>query len=230
MNGLKISRAPNYDELPLVVFNAVNHQIVLPLPEHAGSVPVEIAQTDIDVDNYQWIDPENPSREGCLSLVRNLGWDIFIGDSNSYMGIIFLDVNIMENRSNKFDFLDEESFKSWMLKRNSELYGVWNEEIRKEREINGLECLPIHLFSYAKSSEDIFTVVANQRKWFAEKSGCIQGGSEISMRFRTPINSKYSLSLQFDWGATRETRDAFKAEIDDLQLEYLQKVRLIPNT
>lgn len=92
-----------------------------------------------------------------------------------------------------------------------------------------MECNPAHLAYYAKEPDDIFTIIVNDRKWFGEKSGFFQNGTEIALSFRTPLNSKYSLNLEFDWSATIEAYDAVKAEIDDLQLEYLQKVRLIPN-
>lgn len=230
MDTLRLSKPPNYDALPLVIFNAVGHQIVLPLPEYSGSTPPDIAPTDLDIENYPWIDPKYPNQEGCLSLIYNLGWNIHRSDNGSYMGMLFLGVSIMENRSNKFNFMDEDSFKDWMLTRNSEVYAPLNEDIKKDRELCGLECDSRHLLNYAKTSNDIFSVVSHDRKWFGEKRGFIQGGSEISINFRTPLNSKYSLNLEFDWGATSETYEAFKAEVDDLQLEYLQKVRLIPNT
>lgn len=230
MNKLRMSNPLDYASFPLATFNLAGYQVVLPVPNNSGSVATDLAKTDINLDDFGWCNSDLAPTESVLSLIYNLSWDIKRAGSTSPMGRLRLGASIMENRSNQFNFADDESFKNWMLARNRENYGTLNDEIKKERELNGVECLPEHLFLFAEKPEDIFITAVDGRKWFGEKSGCAQGGSEISLSLRTPLNTRYSLNLEFDWSAPPETYEAFKAEVDDLQLEYLHKVRLIPNT
>lgn len=232
MIGKKITRiveSPDYSGAYLVAFDLGQYQAILPIPELSESCSPEIYSSNVDLDQFEWSDPEDPDREIFLSLIVDLYWDLY--SRGEYMGCMRLAVGIASNRAGEFNFLDESSFKKWILTRDREFYGTWNEEIKEEAARNQSGITDDDLFTYPLNPSQIFTTTFNDTTWYGEKIGCPNGGTPISFRFRTPLSEKYTFNIEFRWSAaTNETYEILKAEIDDLQLEYLQKVRLIPNT
>lgn len=227
---LRNVKSPNYDGLPLVTFDLGGHQAIFPLPENCGSVETELAPSSVDPDTFAWIDPENPQRENCLILISGLSWGCYGINNNAWMGSLKLGVGILENRSGKFNFLDKGSFKEWMISRNHEFYGSWNDEIREECSRNNIDFIADELFVYPTTPDDISAIKSNNTTWYREKTGSPKGATHISNSFRTPLNGRFSLNVEFRWSATSESLEVLETEVDELQLEYLHHVRLIPNT
>lgn len=233
MNASKSVRkvvSADYDRVPLVTFDLGTYQAVFPLPENVGALKTEVASPSPSFETFQWQDPDNPSREVCFLLISGLTWDCFSAGNISWLGNLMLGVCILENRNGQFNFLNEKSFKEWMLLRDYEFYGVWNEEIREEHRRNDLDIIEEELFSYPLKEDDITSIIANGSVWYREKTGSPKGATHMSNCFRTPINERFSLNIEFRWSATHGTYELLESEMDELQLEYLQKVRLIPNT
>jgi hypothetical protein len=220
----------DYDHLPLVTFDLGACQAVFPLPENSGTLNTQLAPSTPSLEEFQQIDPDNPTKEKCLPLISCLTWDCYSVGTGSWLGNLMLGVGIMDNRNGQFDFLDGHSFKKWMLFRAHEFYSEWNEGIREDFRRNNLDIIEGELFVYPQTENDISLVISNGTTWYREKTGSPKGASHISNSFRTPIDGKFSLNIEFQWSSAKETCEILESEIDDLQLEYLQKVRLIPNT
>lgn len=221
--------SPNYASLPILVFDLGERQLVLPAPEQGeGYVPVEFEKARVNLEEPEWTTVNEATQEKCLVLMRSQASEIYDADSPQWLGNLRIGLAIMDNWGGTFDFLDPSSLKQWIIRRAAEFYGLWNEEIRADHLAAGNERHEDYLFVYPKSTDDILLVEANSIKWLAVQTGAERGGSEMAFSFHTPLNQNLCLSVEFGWSAPPETYAAFKAEVDDLQLEYLHQIRLIP--